>query len=264
MNDQTAAALLPVIALQSGEYRVNLPSFEGPLDLLLYLIRKHDVEIRDIPIALLTEEYLQYLDGMRALDIDLAGEFLVMAAELAHIKSQMLLPVTPTEDAEEIDPRLDLVRRLLMYQRYKEAAATLERRPQLHRETFACRMHVEEPKAADRKVAGGNVFLLVDAFDKVLKRVPEVRTHNVAIDRISVNQRIMEIYDGLLVNRAIDLETLLPTHMTKYDVVITFLALLEMARMFVITLFQAGESEPIYITRLADAAPLDLSGLTFN
>ncbi|MBI4237502.1 MAG: segregation/condensation protein A [Deltaproteobacteria bacterium] len=252
----------PVITEMAGEYRVNLPAFEGPLDLLLYLIRKNDLDIRDIPMAQLTEEYVHYLDSMQALDIDLVGEFLLMAAELTHIKSQLLLPVAPpeAEAEEEGDPRADLVRRLLEYQRYKEAAAELERRPMLMREIFPTAVPPDLAETAvERPLAVGNVYMLVEAFDRVLRALPPERAHTVEVDRISVNQRVMQLMERLEPQRTVALEDLLVQYTSRYEIVVTFLALLEMARLVVITLFQAGGGTPLYVTRRADAPAIDLT-----
>lgn len=249
MSDETF--IQPVIQEAGGEYRINLPLFEGPMELLLYLIRKHDLAIRDIPIALLTEEYLSYLDTMKTLNVDLAGEFLVMAAELMHIKSQMLLPVVPTAEAEEdgVDPRADLVQRLLEYQRFKDAAQELDRRPMLQRDTHA----VGSPDPVGQTkvqapLAEGNVYQLIEAFDKLLRRIPIETYHTVAVDRISVSEKIYQLMEKLSPDRPAGLDVLLPERPSRFDVVITFLALLEMARLKMISLFQAGAHEQVYVT----------------
>lgn len=247
-----------VITEQAGAYHVNLPAFEGPLDLLLYLIRKHDLDIQDIPMARLTEEYLHYLDTMKALDIDLAGEFLVMAAELMHMKSQLLLPMMPTSEDEELqDPRAQLVQRLLEYQRFKEAAATLERRPLLDRDVYRQLVEIPEEQqySGPAPLRDGNVYQLVDAFDKILKRIPAEAYHSVAVDRINVNQRIYEIIELVRHGRPVVLERLLPERITRYDVVVTFLALLEMARLRMISLFQTSADESIYVTGVMEMDP---------
>lgn len=236
-----------VITEQGGEYHVNLPLFEGPLDLLLYLIKKHDLDIHDIPIALLTEEYHRCLDTMEALNIDLAGEFLLMAAELLHIKSQMLLPIAPVSDEDEEDPRADLVKRLQEYQRFKDAALRIGERQMLHREVFVPMRPEGLPEAGDAPIEG-NVYHLIEAFERALRKVPKATYHTVAIDRVSVNQRIFELIERIKTGRTIALEELLPSPLIRYDVVVTFLALLEMAKLRMITVFQAGKFEPIYVT----------------
>ncbi|MBI4365796.1 MAG: segregation/condensation protein A [Deltaproteobacteria bacterium] len=235
-----------IISEHAGAYRVNLPVFEGPLDLLLYLIKKHDLPISDIPMAVVTEEYLRYLDTMEALNIDLAGEFLVMASELLHIKSQMLLPIPPAGEEEEEDPRADLVRRLVEYQRFKEAAQALTQRPTLHRDVFVP-LQPERPPEPGAAPVEGNVYHLIEAFDRVLTRMPKATYHTVAVDRVSVNQRIFELVERILPDRPLALEELLPPTCIRYDIVVTFLALLEMARLNMIAVYQAGNDAPIYI-----------------
>ncbi|MBI2343217.1 MAG: segregation/condensation protein A [Deltaproteobacteria bacterium] len=246
---------LQMISEDRGSYRINLPIFEGPFDLLLHLIRKHDLNIHDIEIATLTEEYLQYIDAMKALDIDMAGEFLVMAAELMHMKSQLLLPITPELEEEMADPRGDLVRRLLEYQRFKEAAQVLDQRQMLMRDVY-CALGASPDLATDETapvpMAGANVYQLIEAFDRVLRTVPIETYHAVAVDRISVTQRIYEIAAQLAIGRAAGLEKILPLPLTRYSIVVTFLALLEMARLGMISLFQGGNHETLFITKQMD------------
>lgn len=254
-----------IIREEQGSYRINLPLFEGPFDLLLYLIRKHDLHIQDIQIAKLTEEYLRYIDTLQTLDIDLAGEFLLMAAELMHIKSQMLLPITPEADEDEqADPRSDLVRRLLEYQRFKDAAAELERRTMLMRDVYPALGAAGQVPTPDGPVPleGGNVYHLIEAFDQILRRIPTGAYHAVAIDRISVTQRIYEIAERLPTGRPVDLVALFPAQLARHDIVVTFLALLEMARLRMITLFQAGYTEMLYITKVMELATHEVQDVT--
>lgn len=250
-----------MIREEQGSYRINLPLFEGPFDLLLYLIRRHDLQIHDIQVAKLTEEYLRYIDTLQSLDIDLAGEFLLMAAELMHIKSQILLPMTPeTDEDTQEDPRADLVRRLLEYQRFKDAAGQLDRRTMLMRDVYPALGATQGVPAPDAPVPleGGSVYHLIEAFDHVLRRIPQGTYHAVAVDRISVTQRIYEIAERLPKGRPTNLVQLLPQQLTRYDIVVTFLALLEMARLRMITLFQAGYKELLYITKVME---LDSEGV---
>ena len=223
-------------------YRVNVEVFEGPMDLLLYLIKKNDIDITDIPIAFVLEEYLKYLDTLKELNIDLAGEFLLMAAELAYIKSRMLLPQEgPMEEEEEGDPRADLVRRLLEYQQYKEAAEALLQRPQLNRDVFVPGRVVgddENIEPLEAPLGEGDVYRLVDAFARILVRLPKEQFHDVAVDRISVNDRILQLVDMINEGQVVRIEDLLEKPVTRYNVVVTFLALLEMSRLRMIQLFQ--------------------------
>lgn len=236
---------------ESAAYRVSLDQFEGPLDLLLYLIKQNDIDIVNIPIAFITEQYLKYIDDMETIDVDVAGEFIVMAAELMQIKSQLLLPQAPALAEDEPDPRADLVRRLLEYQRYKDAANALQERPQLEREVFLPLAPERAPKDVEGPI-DGNVFYLVTAFQKILKRVPKDRYHEVRIDRISVNTKILSIVDELKTTKMMTLDQMIPQNPTRFDVVVTFLALLEMGRLRMIQIHQAGKNEVIYVTAVME------------
>ncbi|PIR20132.1 MAG: segregation/condensation protein A [Deltaproteobacteria bacterium CG11_big_fil_rev_8_21_14_0_20_47_16] len=238
---------IPESFAESSAYRINLDQFEGPLDLLLYLIKQNDIDIVNIPIAFITEQYLKYIDDMETIDVDVAGEFIVMAAELMQIKSQMLLPQAPALEEDEPDPRADLVRRLLEYQRYKEAANTLLARDQLERDVYVPLSPERVPKDVEGPI-DGNVFYLVNAFNKILKKVPTDRYHEVRVDRISVNTRILSIVEELKTKKMMTLEQMIPENPTKFDVVVTFLALLEMGRLRMIQIHQAGNTEAIYVT----------------
>ncbi len=252
----------PGTATFEGQYRVDLPEagFEGPLDLLLHLIQQHELDILDIPISFVTEKFLQYLTVMRTLTIDVASEYLVMAATLAHIKSKMLLPSVPEgqEDGlpgdEEEDPRAELVRRLLEYQKYKAAAADLAERGTLGRDVFG--RGADEPMpAAPKTFAPLEVFSLLDAFEKVLKRTNVKLDHEVIFDRISITDRMMELSDKLNARRAMTFDELLldGRHaITRFDVVITFLAILEMAKLRMIRVYQSDPLAPIHVELSVD------------
>jgi len=219
----------------SGFYRVKLPVFEGPLDLLLHLIKKNEVEIVDIPIATITEQYLAYLEMMRGLNLDIAGEFLVMAATLTLIKSRMLLP--PSEDdeeEEEVDPRADLVRQLLDYQRYREAALALSERPLLHRDVFVREPLMDVEGAADTgeplhlKVT---VWELLEAFRAVLKRARPESVHEIVTEQLSMRDRVRTLLQTLSVARSVEFESLFDEDVGRFAIIVTFLALLELMRM---------------------------------
>ena len=235
--------------LANDGYRVNLDVFEGPLDLLLYLIKKNDLDVYDIPIAFLLEKYMRYLDTIRELNIDLAGDFLLMAAELAHIKSRMLLPEEgPAEEEEEVDPRADLVRRLLEYQRFKDASTRLARRAMLGRDVFVKPVPESLESKAESPIKG-DVYDLVEAFSNLLKRVPAEDFHDVTLDRISVSERIYQILGLMKRDRVITLNDLLPDKLSRYDVVITFLSLLEMSRLKMIHIYQSEPLGSLFIKR---------------
>ena len=250
----------PVDESVLGDYRVELPVFEGPLDLLLHLIRKHEIDIFDIPIALITDKYLAYLEWMRVLDIDIASEFLVMAATLTHIKSRLLLPpdeaVGEDEEPEE-DPREELVRRLLEYQRYKEAADDLRDRPILNRDVFV--RGVSTPaEESDSPFNQVSVYRLIEALDRVLKKVDSKVSHKVFIERVSIADRIHELSQMLAGNREMTFEELFEGVRTRSMVVATFLAILEMARLHMIRLHQADDSEVIHIRGVLDTGQVEL------
>ncbi|HTN89872.1 MAG TPA: segregation/condensation protein A, partial [Sorangium sp.] len=253
---------------REGEYVVTLPTFEGPLDLLLHLIQQHELDILDIPVSFVTEKYLEYLKIMRSLSIDLASEYLVMAATLAHIKSKMLLPSVPAGQdddgmpGEEEDPRAELVRRLLEYQKYKVAAADLAERGTLGRDVFTRGMSESEVPKGPAPFASTTIFGLLDAFERVLKRTNVQIDHEVVFDRISITDRIVELTEKLSARRAMRFEDLLLDSVSKggviprFEVVITFLAVLEMCKLRLIRVHQTDPLAPIHIQlSVADGAP---------
>ncbi len=254
---QAAAAAPPSAAAFEGQYRVEIPAagFEGPLDLLLHLIQQHELDILDIPIRFVTEKFLQYLAVMRTLSIDVASEYLVMAATLAHIKSKMLLPTVPEGQdeglpgEEEEDPREELVRRLLEYQKYKAAAAELAERGTLGKDVFG-RGSTEAVPTGPAPFAAVGVFSLLDAFEKILKRTNVKLDHEVVFDRISITDRILQLSEKLEVRRAMRFDDLLIEQgraITRFDIVITFLAILEMAKLRMIRVYQSDPLATIHV-----------------
>ncbi|MBI2340658.1 MAG: segregation/condensation protein A [Deltaproteobacteria bacterium] len=223
--------------------------FEGPLDLLLYLIRKNDLNISDIPIMPVLDQYNEYIDMMHELDIDVAGEFILMASELAHIKSRLLLH-RDDEIAEEEDPRADLMARLLEYQRYKLAARWLTGRRLLGRDVFK-RPKVPPPEAPAEGEDWLTVepFTLLKAFHEVLKKVPKDKAHFITAERVSVTDRIYEILDHLKGAESLPFEDLFTAGVTREELVVTFLALLEMARLKMIRIYQLEALGPIRVAR---------------
>ena len=229
------------------DYKVNLSLFEGPLDLLLYLIKKNDLDIYDIPISFITEQYLKYLDHLQELNIDLAGEFLVMPSELAQIKSKMLLPQEGlVEEEEGQDPRAELARRLFEYQKFKTAAQKLTQRRMLGREWYLHPPMITEIDESNIPLES-DVFKLVGAFEKILRRVPRETFHPIGVDRLSVSQRIYQILDILKIKEAVTLEDLLPNPLVRYDIVITFISLLEMAKLKMIAVHQEDPCGSLWV-----------------
>jgi segregation and condensation protein A len=232
-------------ALAEGcAYAVKLPVFEGPLDLLLHLIRQNEVEITDIPVALIAQQYLDYLGIMRELDLDVAGEYLVMAASLAHIKSRMLLPPAEEEEEDEgIDPRAELIARLLEYQRYKEVAEELSRRRLLGRDVFRVqRSGLEAPPEAEREIEVG-LFELIEAFRQVLENAPAgAQVHEVEIETVTVRDRMIAVMTTLRGVDSIEF-TQIFVHAdgrapSRPVLVATFLAILELARLAALCIYQ--------------------------
>ncbi len=217
------------------DYRVALDVFEGPLDLLLYLIRREEVDICDIPIVKITDQYLQYLNLMRMLDLDIASEFLVMAATLLHIKSRMLLPPDerPVEDVveEEDDPRMSLVKQLLEYKKFKETAEYLSERELEQQAVFA--RYVDRtflPEPTDSPLTEVSIFDLISAFSDVLKRVTG-QPREITEEVYTVTDKIAAIMELLKVRSALKFSELFENVIVRAEIIVTFLALLELIRL---------------------------------
>ena len=245
-----------------------LPQFEGPLDLLLSLIQEHKLDILHVPIAFITDRYLEYMEAARALNLDLAGEFLVMAATLAHIKSRMLLPPQETQDAGDgepgPDPREELIRRLLEYQKYKTAGQDLAALPQLGRDVFIRRAREQLPLAEDDvgvlRPADLSAYRLIEALANVLARRKLTIPHEVFVERLSIGDRISAITDRLRAEERITFTSLFADLRAseRHLVVPTFLAVLEMARLKLIKVHQPDRHGEIYLSRteaLTDVSP---------
>jgi len=231
-------------------FEIRLDNFEGPLDLLLHLIRQHEMEIYDIPIARITDQYLAILDAMQTLNLDIAGEFLLMASTLLHIKSRMLLPASEEaeEETEEEDPRAELVRRLLEYQKYKDAAATLEERPLLERDVFARRFpspELQNPEAPELEAVG--LFELVEAFRELLRQAPEPYVHEVEAERLSVSDRVNAILTLLDGRDSLGFMEIFGERPDRHEVVVTFLAMLELVKLRTVRLMQNARYGNIWI-----------------
>jgi segregation and condensation protein A len=226
-------------------YEIKLDIFEGPLDLLLYLIRKNEIDIYNIPIALITEQYLEYLDMMRSLNLDLAGEYLVLAATLIHIKSRLLLPPAEGEDEEEEgeDPRAELVQQLLEYQAFKEAALSLEGRPLLDRDVFARGAPVEDPSAVEVEeevMIEVGIFELVAAFRRIVAGLDRSEDMAIDVEKMSLTDRINEIMERLSEEKQLTFTELLGEKMDRKRVIYTFLAILELMKLRMVRAYQSG------------------------
>jgi segregation and condensation protein A len=242
----------------SDAYSVKLSNFEGPLDLLIHLIKRNEVSVYDIPIALITAQYLDYLALMRELDLDVAGEFVVMAATLIHIKSRMLLPrPDPTQDDPEEDPREALVRRLLEHQRYKQAAELLHERETLREAQW------QRPDGRVAPIAGEeyepelevDLFSLISAFKAVLERARQRPKVVLPAEQIPIETRIAQLLARLSETQACGFEDLFDDVSSKGDLIVTFLALLEMIRLKLVRVFQAGTFGVIRIYKKAASSP---------
>jgi len=230
-------------------YKVKLDVFEGPLDLLLYLIKKNEIDIYDIPIATITEQYLEYLELMRMLDLNIAGEFLVIAATLIHIKSKMLLPPDEKEllPEEEEDPREELVRRLVEYKKFKEVAGILQDLEGQRKKMFTRDIPFEvEPGEVFFEAS---LFDLITAFTRVLKDVPKEMFQEIIKDEFTVEQKVHDLLHMLVVTPAISLFELFKNSKNKTEIIAMFLAVLELIRLKEIIVVQKKNFSDIEIVR---------------
>jgi segregation and condensation protein A len=217
-------------------YKIKLEIFEGPLDLLLYLVKKDHLNVYDIPIALVTQQYLDYLELMRLLDLNIAGEFLVMAATLLEIKSKMLLPAQEpsVEEGEQDDPRAELVKQLLEYEKFKKIAEELRQKERERKEVFK-RPKVPAPEysSADNSEVyfEASLFDLIDAFSQALKEVPAELFYEVIKDEFSIEDKIHQILHLLLDEPLILLSHLFKKAKNKFEIIATFLSILELIRL---------------------------------
>ena len=234
-------------------YKIKLELFEGPLDLLLYLVKKSHLNIYDIPIAQVTEQYINYLELMRLLDLNIAGEFLVMAATLLQIKSKMLLPAQENQgQEEEEDPRAELVKMLVEYERFKEIAEELKEREASQKQLFK-RPRIELPAAGaiDEKEVyfEASLFDLITAFSQALKDVPRELFYEVVKDEFTIEDKIHQILHILLEEPIVTLSALFNKAKNKLEIVTTFLAILELIRLKEILVMQRADFGEIEMTR---------------
>jgi segregation and condensation protein A len=234
-------------------YKIHLEKFEGPLDLLLYLIKKNDIDICDIPIAIITDQYMEYIRMMKMLDLDVVGDFLVMAATLMQIKSKMLLPPDPLASPEALDPRQELVDRLKEYEQFKLIAEGLKSK-ELHRQDLFGRL-VDEEKLNEIKEDAQEVFFeatlfdLISALSEALKHVPEKKDYQVSKEEYTIENKIHELLHLLIETPRLSLIELFRRSTNKEEAVCTFAAVLELTRLKEIIIAQHRPFEDIEIRR---------------
>lgn len=229
---------------------VVLESFEGPLDLLLYLIRKQNLDILNIPVAEITTQYMAYVEIMRAANLDLAAEYLVMAALLGEIKSRMLLPRPKSEEDDDEDPRAALVRRLQEYERFSKAAGQLDDRPRLERDVYTAQADLIDPDPP-QVLAQVKLTQLVDAFQKVVERAEANRHMFISRDMLSMRERMTNVLSKLKETGFLRFEELFTPEEGRLGVVVTFIALLELCRDDMLLIVQTEPFAPIHIKRAA-------------
>lgn len=236
-------------------YEIKLDIFEGPLDLLLYLIKKNEIDIYNIPIALITDQYLQYMEIMRSLNLDLAGEYLVLASTLIHIKSRLLLPREEKDDfEEEPDPRAELVKQLLEYKSYKEAALCLDSRLLLERDVFKRSYGINETDEAEDDETELNLFDLVKAFQKLVSRMDKQELLEINGERMSLSDRINEIMERLAQVQPLLFTDIIEEAADKRSVIYTLLAILELMKLRMVKAYQSG---PFGVIRIFTAVGED-------
>lgn len=238
--------------------KVLLDAFEGPLDFLLYLIRKQNIDVLDIPITSVTRQYMEYIDLMQNLSLELAAEYLVMAAILAEIKSRMLLPKAVDAESNEEDPRAELVRRLQEYERFKAAAEDLEKLIRVERDTFvvendSSQISVEKPLP--------NVTMreLVSALAEVMQRVQHQTHHHIQLDALSIREKMSHVLSSVQGQERIEFIRLFNLEEGRLGVVVTFLAMLELLKQGLIEFVQAAAFTPIYLAPKGSAAKIEMS-----
>lgn len=251
-----------------SSYNVKLDIFEGPMDLLLHLIKREKVDIYDIPITLITEQYIEYLDVLKAMNLDMAGEFVLMAATLIHIKSKMLLPVPEEGEEEEEgdDPRGELIRKLLEYRRYKNAAIELSGRYMLGKDVFTRGIPMdlkglvdeEERENAELKAFSDlSLYDLMEAFRDLVKKIPKVYEIDLTEERFKVADKVNFVLDKLSGGESLRFEELFDLGASKGEMIVTFLALLELCKMFIIKVNQT-DGGVIRVYRPAETAGMNV------
>lgn len=245
-NGQVVLNLPKDLYIPPDAMTVLLETFEGPLDLLLYLIKKQNLDILDIPIAKVTQQYLEYIDLMKNLSLELAAEYLLMAAILAEIKSRMLLPRPPLEDVDEADPRAELVKRLQEYERFKQAAEDINKLSLQERDIFIVKTEIF-PLTTEVQPQPVDLADLLNAFNEVLKRLKLRASHHIELETLSVREKMSHILANLKNTDYAPLATLFNLEEGRPGIVVTFLAMLELLKQSLIEFVQAAPFAPIYL-----------------
>lgn len=229
---------------------VFLDAFEGPLDLLLYLIRRQNLDVLEVPIAEITHQYMEYVELMKEMHLELAGEYLVMAAMLAEIKSRMLLPRREDDEGEEEDPRAELVRRLQEYERYKQAAENINEMPRMNREIYT--IEIPTPEVSPTK-APPDVDLkdVLFAFQEVLKRADMYSHHHIQMEPLSVRERMSNVLSGIKTDKFTPFGELFTPEEGRSGVVVTLLAILELLKEHLLEMVQNEPFGPIYVKAIS-------------
>lgn len=246
VNGQAVIDLPKDLYIPPDAMKVFLEAFEGPLDFLLYLIRKQNLDILDIPVAAVTRQYMEYIDLMQELSLELAAEYLVMAAILAEIKSRMLLPRTNDAEATEEDPRAELVRRLQEYERFKQAAEDLDKLPREERDLFTAQADASQI-SVDRPQPSVTMQDLMAAFMDVIKRAELNANHHIQLDALSVREKMTFILTAVQDKEHFLFTSLFNCQEGRLGIVVTFLAMLELLKQSLIEFVQATPFAPIYL-----------------
>jgi segregation and condensation protein A len=248
--------------MTQDDLKIKLNIFEGPLDLLLHLVRVNEYDIFDIPIAGITKQFNEYLNLMTELNLNLAAEYLVMNATLLRVKSRLLLPPSEDEDGEEEDPRAELVQQLIEYQRYKEAAMEIGERPMLGRDVFARKFPSEDLAAAqvDTGHLEVDIYQLLQAMRHVIKNLPSDQVHKIKMSGMSVRERMAELIGFCRTRGTLVFAELFQNDRTRLEVIVTFLAMLELVHQAMLKITQIDTLGPIHIQSLISDDEEEISG----
>jgi len=262
MESSIGEGLPPELRDPADNFLLKIESFEGPLDLLLHLIREQKLDIFNIPIVQITEGYLAYLDIMQVKSIDIAGEYLLMAATLIHIKSRMLLPdpePEENEDGELVDPREELVQRLLVYQRFKDAAEQLTERPTMYRDFFPRQIETRRSRSGDSELDmdESSLLTLTEMFHDLLEHLSKIQPYEIKMEEFSLENMVIDVQKNLFGKKRFPFKELVGRNPSRFELVATFLSVLELARMKVLRIFQAGGGGEIYMDYRDDAPSIE-------